>query len=79
MNKNKRYRIAWRSILTGAVGYGEPVFWSRTIAQHVADQLNDDWPDMDHWVVDANESVPVVGNDEEVVQRNLQPSVPEEL
>jgi hypothetical protein len=54
---NKKYRIAWRSILTGTTGYGEPVFWSRTIASHVAKQLDEDSPDKLHWVVPADESV----------------------
>jgi hypothetical protein len=67
MNKNKKYRIAWRSILTGNVGFGEPVFWSHTIASHVAKQLDEDFPDKDHWVVDANESVASGGVSDSVV------------
>jgi hypothetical protein len=69
MNKNKKYRIAWRSILTGNVGFGEPVFWSHTIASHVAKQLDEDFPDKDHWVVDADESGDglLVGNTDDQV------------
>jgi hypothetical protein len=64
MNKNKKYRIAWHSKVTGAVGYGEPVFWSHVIATHVAKQLDKDWPDKEHWVVPADESVAVVGGEQ---------------
>jgi hypothetical protein len=69
VNKNKKCRIAWRSILTGTVGYGNKFFWSHTIAQHVADQLNEDFPDKDHWVVDADESGDglLVGNTDDQV------------
>jgi hypothetical protein len=44
-----KYRIAWRSRITGATGHGEPVFRTLKMVDEIVKQLNRERPELSHW------------------------------
>lgn len=49
----QRWRIAWRSRVTGAEGRGEAIFDSPEQAQQMCDKANHKWPELEHWLEPA--------------------------
>lgn len=43
------HRIAWRSKLTGACGGGSVAIGDVTEVEQIAERLNEQWPEIDHW------------------------------
>jgi len=44
-----KFRIAWRSNITGETGYGKRIL-TRKMAQSWCDLLNNKYPELVHWV-----------------------------
>ena len=44
------YKICWRAKETGATECGEPIFRTKEMAQKNADDLNRQYPYLEHWV-----------------------------
>ena len=49
---NKNYVIQWKSKVNGRMGKGTKVF-DREQAVRLADELNEEYPDIDHEVIEA--------------------------
>ena len=64
------YKICWKSKVTGATGRGEPVFTTKKSAQDTADDFNENYPYLEHWVeyVEVQEQSNGSGNQLELTE-----------
>jgi hypothetical protein len=45
-----KYKICWKSKITGYTGEGEPVL-DEAEANQIVEDLNKEWTDLEHWAV----------------------------
>ncbi len=58
---SKSYVIQWKSAINGRTGKGTKLF-EREEAQRLADELNQEYPDIQHEPVEANTTEGIPGN-----------------